>query len=201
MAKVYSINGVIPVIHPTAFVHPTAVLIGDAIVGPGCYVGPGASMRGDFGRVELGVGSNLQDNCTMHSYPSGHCLVEENGHIGHGAILHGCTIKTNALVGMNSVIMDNAVVGESAIIAAMSFVKANGEIPARTLAGGVPAKKIRDLGEKELNWKMRGTQGYQELAKRCLENLVETEPLTKEEADRRKVLDATYATLKATREG
>jgi phenylacetic acid degradation protein len=199
MAKVYSIDGVTPVIHPTAFVHPTAILIGDAIVGPGCYVGPSASMRGDFGRVQLDEGSNLQDNCTMHSFPSGLCLVEANGHIGHGAILHGCTIKTNALVGMNSVIMDNAVVGESAIVAAMSFVKAHGEIPARTLAGGVPAKPIRELGEKELAWKKLGTEGYQDLARRCLASLIEAEPLTEIEADRKKVFDATYHTLKTAR--
>ena len=200
MAKVYSISGITPVIHPTAFVHPTAVLIGDAIVGAGCYVGPGASMRGDFGRVELGEGSNLQDNCIMHSYPSGHCIVEDNGHIGHGAILHGCTIKTNALIGMNSVIMDNAIIGESAIVAAMSFVKAHGEIPPGTLAGGVPAKVIRDLGEKELAWKKIGTQGYQDLARRCLGSLVEAEPLTEVEADRKKVFDASFVTLKTARE-
>ncbi|MCW9033781.1 MAG: transferase hexapeptide repeat family protein [Rhodospirillales bacterium] len=201
MANVYSINDVIPVVHPTAFVHPTAVLIGDAIVGPGCYVGPGASMRGDFGRVKLGEGCNLQDNCIMHSFPSGECVVEDNGHIGHGAVLHSCLIKKNALVGMNSVIMDFSVVGENSIIAAMSFVKAHGEIPSNILAGGVPAKKIRDLDEKELAWKVKGTEGYHELARRSLATLAEATPLTEEEPDRKKVYDAFFSTLKNARDG
>ena len=96
MAFVYEIDGVRPVVDPSAYVHPTAVLIGDAIVGANVYVGPGASMRGDFGRLILEKGSNLQDNCIMHGFPNGDTVVEEDGHIGHGAILHGCTIGPGA---------------------------------------------------------------------------------------------------------
>src|SRR5690242_18502569 len=83
MAQIYSIDGVIPVVHPEAFVHPTAVLIGDVIVGPGCYVGPCASLRGDFGRLILERGANLQDGCVMHGFPNTDTLIEEDGHIGH----------------------------------------------------------------------------------------------------------------------
>jgi len=200
MAKVYEIDGVVPVIHPTAFVHPTAVLIGDAIVGPGCYVGPGASMRGDFGRVILGEGCNLQDNCIMHSYPSGVCEVKDNGHIGHGAILHGCTIGENALVGMNTVVMDNAKVGKNAIIGAQSFVKAGAEIPEGALAAGIPAKVIKELTEKEIDWKRSGTAEYQELAKRSLATLKEATPLTEEEPNRPKVLDKTFDGIHSARD-
>jgi carbonic anhydrase/acetyltransferase-like protein (isoleucine patch superfamily) len=131
---VYAIDGLVPVIDPTAFVHPTAVLIGDVIVGPGCYVGPCASLRGDFGRLVLQAGVNVQDTCVLHSFPEHDTVIEENGHIGHGAVIHCCTIRRNALVGMNAVVMDNAVIGESAIVAACAFVKAGMEIPARTLA-------------------------------------------------------------------
>jgi len=112
MANIYSIDGVIPVVHHEAFVHPTAVLIGDVIIGPGCYVGPCASLRGDFGRLILKRGANLQDSCVMHGFPHTDTVIEEDGHIGHGAILHGCTIKRDALVGMNAVVMDGAVIGE-----------------------------------------------------------------------------------------
>src|SRR5215470_12716775 len=108
VAHIYSIDGVRPVVDPTAFVHPTAVLIGDVIVGPNCYVGPHASLRGDFGRVELRAGSNIQDSCVMHSFPGQDAVVMEEGHIGHGAILHGCTVGRNAMVGMNAVVMDGA---------------------------------------------------------------------------------------------
>src|SRR5574343_125648 len=151
--RVYAIDGIVPVVDPTAYVHPSAVLIGDVIVGPGCYVGPCASQRGDFGRLILEAGANLQDTCVMHGLPGTDTVVEENGHIGHGAVLHGCRIGRNALIGMNAVIMDNAVIGESSIVAASAFVKASVEIPARSLAAGVPAKVIRALSEEEIAWK------------------------------------------------
>lgn len=148
--KVFAVNGVTPVVDPSAFVHPSAVLIGDVIVGARCYVGPAASLRGDFGRIEMRTGANIQDCCVMHGFPGTDTVVEEEGHIGHGAILHGCVVRRNALVGMNAVINDNAEVGESAIVAAMAFVKAGMIVPPRTLVAGVPAKIVRALTEQEL---------------------------------------------------
>ncbi|UTW04910.1 phenylacetic acid degradation protein PaaY [Amphritea atlantica] len=182
--KVYSIDGITPVVDPTAYVHPTAVLIGDVIIGPGCYVGPAACLRGDFGRLELKKGANLQDTCVMHGFPGTDTVVEEDGHIGHGAVLHGCVIGKNALVGMNSVIMDGAVIGESAIVAAMSFVKASMDVPARTLVAGSPARVIKELTDKEIDWKSAGTRQYQELAIRSMNTMQEVEALTEVEADR-----------------
>lgn len=184
--KVYALEGVRPVIHPSAFVHPTAVLIGDAIVGAGCYVGPGASMRGDFGRVVMEEGSNLQDNCIMHAFPGMDCVIEVDGHIGHGAILHGCRVGRNALVGMNSVVMDGAVIGESAMVAAMAFVKAGFELPSRMLAAGTPAKIIRELSDEEIAWKVEGTNDYKRLVGRCHASLEECEPLPEIEENRPK---------------
>jgi len=185
--RVYAIDGIVPVVDPTAYVHPSAVLIGDVIIGPGCYVGPCASLRGDFGRLILEAGSNLQDTCVMHGFPGTDTVVEENGHIGHGAVLHGCRIGKNALIGMNAVIMDNAVIGESAIVAASAFVKASVEIPARSLAAGVPAKVIRSLSEEEMAWKVDGTKTYQDLARRSLATMCETTPLTTVEANRPRI--------------
>ena len=114
--RVFAIDGIVPVIDPSAYVHPAAVLIGDVIVGPGCYVGPCASLRGDFGRLILEEGVNVQDTCVMHGFPGTDTVIEQDGHIGHGAVLHGCRIGRNALVGMNAVIMDQVVIGEHAII-------------------------------------------------------------------------------------
>ena len=185
--RVYAIDGIVPVVDPSAYVHPSAVLIGDVIVGPGCYVGPCASLRGDFGRLILEAGANLQDTCVMHGFPGTDTVVEENGHIGHGAVLHGCRISKNALVGMNAVIMDNAIIGESSIVAASAFVKASQVIPPRTLVAGVPAKIIRPLSEEEMAWKVDGTRTYQELTRRCLATLVETTPLAAVEADRKRI--------------
>jgi phenylacetic acid degradation protein len=185
--RVWSSNGVTPVVDPASFVHPSAVLIGDVIVATGCYIGPGASLRGDFGRIEVRAGANLQDCCVMHGFPGTDTVVEEEGHIGHGAILHGCIVQKNGLVGMNAVINDNAVVGESAIVAAMAFVKAGMIIPPRMLAGGVPAKVMRALTDQELSWKIEGTQSYQELTRRSLATMIETEALSAVEPGRKRI--------------
>ncbi len=187
VVKVWSINGITPVVDPSAFVHPSAVLIGDVVVGAGCYIGPLASLRGDFGRLEVRAGANIQDSCVMHGFPGTDTIVEEDGHIGHGAILHGCIVKRNALVGMNAVVNDNAVVGDSAIVAAMAFVKAGMEVPPRTLVAGVPAKIMRELSEQELAWKIEGTQSYQELTRRSLATMVETTPLAAVEPGRKRI--------------
>ena len=185
--RVYAIDGIIPVVDPTAYVHPSAVLIGDVIVGPGCYVGPCASLRGDFGRLILERGANLQDTCVMHGFPGTDTVVEEDGHIGHGAVLHGCRIGRNALVGMNAVIMDNAIVGESSIVAASAFVKAGVEIPPRSLAAGMPAKVVRALSDEEIAWKVDGTRTYQDLARRSLATMTECDPLSAVEPGRPRI--------------
>jgi phenylacetic acid degradation protein len=195
MARVYAIDGVIPVIDPAAFVHPTAVLTGDVIVEAGCYVGPCASLRGDFGRLILRRGANVQDNCTMHGFPASCTVVGEGGHIGHGAILHGCTVERNALVGMNAVVMDGAVIGDSAFVAAMAFVRAGFVVPPRSLVGGLPAKLMRPLTEAELAWKLTATAEYQELTRRSLASLVEVAPLSAIEPGRRRVEDGTALPL------
>ena len=185
--KVYAIEGVIPVIHPTAFVHPTAVLIGDVIIGPGCYVGPNACLRGDFGRLIMEQGSNLQDTCVVHGFPGSDTVIEVDGHVGHGAVIHGARIGRNALVGMNAVVMDNAVIGDSAIVAAMSFVKTGMQVPPKSLVMGAPAKVVRELTDKEIAWKRKGTLEYQQLAIQCLKDMQEVAPLTEVEPDRRRL--------------
>jgi len=183
----YEIDGLTPVVHPTAFVHPSAVLIGDVIVGPGCYVGPLASLRGDYGRIILEEGSNVQDTCVMHGFPGTDTVVEANGHIGHGAVLHGAIVKRNAMVGMNAVVMDEAVIGESSIVAACAFVKAGMVIGPRSLAAGVPAKVLRPLTDEEIAWKGTGTRTYQELAVRSMRTMREVPPLAAAEADRPRI--------------
>ena len=185
---VYAIDGITPVVDPTAYVHPSAVLIGDVIIGPGVYIGPCASLRGDFGRLEVRAGANIQDTCVMHGFPGTDTIVEEEGHIGHGAVLHGCIVQRNALVGMNAVINDNAVIGESAIVAAMAFGKAGFVVPPRMLVAGVPGKLIRELTDQELAWKLEGTRSYQELTRRSLATMTATAPLAAPEADRRRIV-------------
>jgi phenylacetic acid degradation protein len=195
----YSIDDVVPVVDPTAYVHPTAVLIGDVVVGAGCYIGPCASLRGDFGPIVVEAGANIQDHCTLHGFPADTTRVGENGHIGHGAILHGCVIGRDVLVGMNAVVMDEVVVGDRAFVAASSFVPAGMVVPAATLVAGIPAKVRRPLGEEEMAWKLEGTRSYQRLAERSLRTMREVEPLRAMPADRPTLSTEGLKTLIATR--
>ena len=175
----YAFEGLIPVVHPTAFVHPSAVLIGDVIVGAGVYIGPLASLRGDYGRLIVQAGANIQDGCIMHGYCDTDTIVGENGHIGHGAILHGCVIGRDALVGMNSVIMDGAVIGEE-----------------RQLLMGTPARAVRSVSDDELHWKRLNTKEYQDLVGRCHASLHETQPLRQMEENRPRLQGTTDVTPK-----
>jgi len=181
---IYSFEGVTPVVDPSAYIHPTAVLIGDVIVGAGCYVGPGAVMRGDFGRIELRRGANLQDNCVVHSRGDVDCVMEEDSHIGHGAVIHACHIGRDSLVGMNAVVMDMAQVGEQAVVAAMSFVKIRDVVAPRTLVAGIPARYVRDLTDANVKGKQKGTELYKELAQRCFAGLKPAIALTEVAPDR-----------------
>lgn len=180
----YRFEGLTPVVHPSAYVHPTAVLIGDVIVGPGVYIAPLASLRGDFGRLILEAGSNLQDHCMMHGYSDADTVVQENGHIGHGAILHGCVIGRNTLVGMNAVVMDSAVIGPDSIVAAMSFVKTGFQGEPRQLLAGSPARVMRAVTDQDLHWKNMATVEYQALVGRSARSMVEVPPLAEVESNR-----------------
>ena len=195
----YSIEGVVPVVDPSAYVHPTAVLIGDVIVGPRCYVGPNACLRGDFGRIVLHAGANVQDTCVMHGFPLQDTVVEENGHVGHGAVLHGCIVRRHALVGMNAVVMDEAEIGAQSFVSACAFVPAGMKVPPRSLAAGLPAKVKRELSDEEIAWKREGTLTYQDLSQRCLDSLREVAPLAAVEAGRPRVRGTTVRSLIATR--
>jgi phenylacetic acid degradation protein len=197
----YAIEGVIPVVHPTAYVHPSAVLIGDVVVGPDCYVGPCACLRGDFGRIVLERGANVQDTCVVHGFPDHDTVVEENGHIGHGAVLHSCVVRRDALVGMNAVVMDEAEVGAATIVAACAFVPAGMKLPPRSLVAGMPAKVRRELSDEEVAWKRAGTLTYQELTRRSLASLVEVAPLPSLDADRPRLQSVDVKSLIETRRG
>ena len=186
MGRIYEYAGIRPVIDDTAFVHPEAVVIGDVIIGAGVYVAPFASLRGDMGRLIIEEGANIQDNCAMHGFPGKECVIEANGHIGIAAVLHGCRVGKNALVGMNSTVMDGAVIGESAFVAAMSFVKAGSEVPAGHLVAGIPARVLRQLDPSEIAWKGKGTAEYQELAKMSHRTLRPCAPLSAVEPDRKR---------------
>ena len=187
MPQVYAIDGIVPVVEPSAYVHPSAVLIGDVIVAARAYIGPCASLRGDFGRIVVEEGANIQDHCTMHGFPGKDTVAGAESTIGHGAILHGCVVRRGALIGMNAVVNDNAEVGEDAVVAALAFVKAETRIPARSLAAGIPARVLRELSADEIRWKHDNMLLYQQLAVRSATTMQRVEALTRPEAGRARI--------------
>jgi len=187
MPKVYSIDGIVPVVHPSAFVHESAVLIGDVIVRARVYIGPCACLRGDFGRIVVEEGANIQDTCMLHGFPGKDTVVGAEATIGHGAVLHGCVVKRGALIGMNCVVNDNAEVGEEAMVAAMAFVKAEARIPPRSLAAGIPARVLRELSAEESQWKKDNMHLYQQLAERSSKTMQRVEALTAVEPGRKRI--------------
>ncbi len=160
---IYSFNNNIPVIHESSFIHPQAAVTGNVIIGKNVYVGPGAALRGDWGQIIIEDGCNVQENCTIHMFPGITVLLKEGAHIGHGAIIHGAVIGKNCLVGMNAVIMDNVQLGDECIVGALSFIKADEKIPARSMVVGNPSKIIKEVSDEMIRWKYEGTKLYQQL--------------------------------------
>lgn len=181
---IYEFNGYKPVVHETAFVHPLAAITGNVIIGKDVYIGPGAAIRGDWGKIVIKDGCNVQENCTIHMFPGVTVILEEGAHVGHGAIIHGAHLNENCLIGMNAVVMDNVKVGKECIVGALAFVPEGMEIPDRKVVVGNPAKIVKDVTDKMADWKTKGTKLYQQLPKELHETLKECEPLRKVPEDR-----------------
>lgn len=170
---IYEFNGMRPSIHETAFVHQTASVIGNVQIGKDVYIGPGATIRGDWGRIVIDDGCNVQESCTIHMFPGTTVWLHKGAHVGHGAIIHGAILKENCLIGMNAVVMDDVEVGENSIVGALCFVPTEMKIPARKIVVGNPAKIVKDVSEEMIAWKTDGTKLYQSLPKESHETLKE----------------------------
>jgi carbonic anhydrase/acetyltransferase-like protein (isoleucine patch superfamily) len=174
---IYEFNNYKPVIHESSFIHPLAAVTGNVIIGKDVYIGPGAAIRGDWGKIIIEDGCNVQENCTIHMFPGVTVTLEAGAHIGHGAIIHGARIGKNCLIGMNTVVMDEVVVGDECIIGALAFLPQGMEIPKRKVVVGNPAKIVKDVSDEMIAWKTDGTGWYQRLPKELHETLKECEPL------------------------
>lgn len=181
---IYEFDGFKPVIDPTSYIHPQAAVIGNVIIGKNVYVGPFCTLRGDWGKIEIHDGANIQESCTIHMFPGKDAVLMESAHIGHGAIIHGGIIGENSLIGMNAVIMDDVEIGKECIVGALSFVKARTKVPNRSLLAGNPAKIIKEVSDEMIGWKTKGTELYQKLPKDCYRSLKECKPLTEIEKNR-----------------
>ncbi len=174
----------VPVVDETAYVHPMATIIGHVTIGKNCYIGPGAVLRGDWGKIEVSNGCNIQENCVVHMFPGTTVRLEEGAHVGHGAIVHGAKLGRQCMIGMNAVIMDDVVVGEGCIVGALSFLKAQSQWEDRTIIAGNPAKVIGEVSDDMLAHKVEGTGLYQGLPADFHSSLRECEPLRAQPSDR-----------------
>jgi carbonic anhydrase/acetyltransferase-like protein (isoleucine patch superfamily) len=175
---IQSFKGMVPVIDPSTYVHPQATVIGHVTIGPDCYIGPGAVLRGDWGRIVLERGCNVQENCVVHMFPGTTVHLSEGAHVGHGAVVHGATLGKQCMIGMNAVIMDDVQVGEGCIVGALAFLKAKSEWSPRTIIAGNPAKVIGAVSDAMMAHKVEGTALYQQLPEDCREHLRECAPHT-----------------------
>lgn len=180
----FEYKGFIPVVHESSFVHPQACITGNVVIGKDVYIGPGAALRGDWGGIVIEDGCNVQENCTIHMFPGVTVRLKESAHIGHGAIIHGAMIGRNCLVGMNTVIMDNVELGDECIIGALSFIRSEEKIPARSLVAGNPARIIKEVSDEMIAWKTAGTKLYQQLPAEMKQHWNECEPLKEIPAQR-----------------
>ena len=196
---IYEFNGYKPVIDPSSFVHKEATIIGNVIIGKKVYIGPGASIRGDWGKITIKDGCNVQDNCTIHIFPGKDVILEENAHIGHGAIVHGANIGKNTLVGMNSVIMDDCNIGDECIIGALCFIKGEMNIPNRKIVVGNPAIIKGEVSDEMISWKTKGTELHQDLPNECYTLMKECEPLLDIEKNRKEKQKNIFKTWKKTK--
>jgi len=156
LALIKTINGNTPKIGNNCFLAETATLIGEVEIGDDCSIWYSAVLRGDVHYIKVGNNTNIQDNATVHAtYKKSPTNIGSNVTIAHGAIIHGCTIKDNVMVGMNAVVLDDAVVESNSIIAAGSVVTKGTIVESGTVYAGIPAKKIKDISsdllEGEIN--------------------------------------------------
>jgi carbonic anhydrase/acetyltransferase-like protein (isoleucine patch superfamily) len=174
----------VPVIDPTSYVHPTATVIGHVTVGARCFIGAGAVLRGDWGRIILEDGCNVQENAVLHMFPGTTVKLETGAHIGHGAMVHGASIGEQCMVGMNAVVLDDVKIGKESIVGALTLVKAQSHWPERSLIVGNPGKRIGDVSDEMIAHKIEGTALYQNWPEEMHSSSHETGPLNIEPENR-----------------
>ncbi|GIP37452.1 gamma carbonic anhydrase family protein [Paenibacillus sp. J31TS4] len=153
-------RGITPSLHPSVFQAEGVQLIGDVTMEEDCSIWYNAVLRGDLAPIWIGARSNIQDGCIGHVNTDQPLLVGPDVSVGHGAIIHGCTIGRGSLIGMGAIVLNGASIGEYALIAAGSIVTENKTIPPYTLAMGSPARVVRELTEADLARLKRTTDNY-----------------------------------------
>ena len=163
---IFEFEGRVPSIAPDAYVDEDAKVLGDVKIGRQCFIGAGARIRGDYGTIVIGEKTSIQENCVLHARVDERCTVGSHVQIGHGALLHNCTVKDYAVVGVGAVVSDYATVGVWAILGEGAVVPSNQLIPDGKVAVGVPAKIIRDVSDSDMKLWTKYKEVYADLAVR-----------------------------------
>ena len=164
-------QGKSPVIPTSCYISESVDIIGNVILGEETNIWFGSVVRGDMNFIQIGARTNIQDNCTVHvTTDTAPTIIGTGVTIGHNAIIHGCTIEDNCLIGMGAIIMDNAVVGEGSLIGAGAVIPPNLIIPSRSLAVGLPVKVIRKVNETEYAEILERSQHYIDFAEEYKNN-------------------------------
>lgn len=153
-----------PVVHPTAFVAPGVHIHGDVRILERAVIMFGTAIRAEFDRIEVGAGSNVQDNAVLHIDEGFPCVVGSHTTVGHSAVLHGALVGDHCLVGIGAKALSGSVMGEGSWLASGAILPEGREIPPWTLAMGIPAKPVRELTEAEVERQRSGVEAYQQLA-------------------------------------
>jgi carbonic anhydrase/acetyltransferase-like protein (isoleucine patch superfamily) len=161
--RVIPLGDRVPHVDPSAWVADTATVVGDVTVGPGTGVFYSAVLRADLESVTIGAGSNVQDAAVLHSDPGFPARIGDGVSIGHGAVLHGCTVEADCLIGMNATVLNGAVVGSGSLVAANALVPEGTVIPPRSLVAGVPGKVRRELTDAEVERCRANANVYREI--------------------------------------
>lgn len=167
---IYQLDHLTPQIDPTAWIFESSILIGDVRVGPNASVWPNVSIRGDNTTIAIGAGSNIQEGCVLHVDSDAPLTIHENVTVGHQAMLHGCTIHSGSLIGMQAIVLNHAVVGKNCLIGAGAIVPEGREIPDGSLVIGV-GKIVRTLSEEEITQMHHNNTNYQHRALRYATSL------------------------------
>ena len=176
---IYQFKNFVPTIYSSSYIHPQANVTGNVEIGKNVYVGPGAVIRGDWGKIVIENGCNIQENCVIHMFPETTVYISEGAHLGHSCTIHGAKIGRNSMIGINAVILDDAEIGNECIVGALTLVKSEMKVPNRKIIVGNPGKIIKDVSDEMLIWKTEGTKIYQKLPKNCFESLKECIPNSK----------------------
>lgn len=161
MAIIKSIRGFTPKMGENCFLAENAVVVGDVIMGNNCTVWFNAVLRGDVNSIAIGNNTNIQDGAVIHcTYQKTKTIIGNNVSIGHTAVVHGCTVEDNVLIGMGAIIMDEAIIGTGSVIAAGAVVLAGTKVEPGTIYAGMPAKKVKDIGDEMTQVIARTAKNY-----------------------------------------